>query len=431
MRLVDAQQRDPTRGHRGPSARTRANARKAAKDASTVAYIGEFNSGASKISASRSSTAPASRRSAPSNTYNGLTTPVERGEPGKYYPTGVAHLLPDASRTTTCRPPRSSPRCATAAAQGLAFVHDDEVYGKGMNARPAVATAARLGLPVVANRRISRNAPSADPPRQGRLHGLHRHHRQRRRAVVPVQRAARHAAVRQRRRGRDGLRRAPAAFGRTAARSSPSRRCRRPDQFGNRDPYFVYGYEAMKLILDGLAASGGDPRGSPRLAADRPEPPERARHLRLRRQRRHHAAHLRALRRDPQGRARVRRDDHRRLSSSRPSSSSSTAHSPSGRGSSPSPRSRTATNTCTPPRVNATTSSARPRPARTRPRTPPAGARAAPAPSGSPAASAAGPRPARRGARPSRPAGGCRGPPATGTAARRPGRCRARPARSA
>src|SRR5687768_5251000 len=53
--------------------RTRANARKAAKDASTVAYIGEFNSGASKISVPILNRAAIPQIS-PSSTYNGLTT---------------------------------------------------------------------------------------------------------------------------------------------------------------------------------------------------------------------------------------------------------------------------------------------------------------------------------------------------------------------
>ena len=33
------------------------------------------------------------------------------------------------------------------------------------------------------------------------------------------------------------------------------------ETFKNRDPYYQYGYESMKLILDGLAASGGTRAG--------------------------------------------------------------------------------------------------------------------------------------------------------------------------
>ena len=68
-------------------------------------------------------------------------------------------------------------------------------------------------------------------------------------------------------------------------------RCLRPGRRRDHrpgDPYKLYGYEAMKLILDGLNAAGREPAGAARLAAHRrPEPRERARHLRLRRQRRH------------------------------------------------------------------------------------------------------------------------------------------------
>ena len=45
-----------------------------------MAYIGEFNSGASKISIPILNRAGIPQIS-PANTYNGLTTPVERGEP--------------------------------------------------------------------------------------------------------------------------------------------------------------------------------------------------------------------------------------------------------------------------------------------------------------------------------------------------------------
>jgi len=69
---------------------TSANARKAAQDKSAVAYIGEFNSGASAISIPITNQANLMQIS-PSNTALELTKdpgPSGKGAPGKYYPTG-------------------------------------------------------------------------------------------------------------------------------------------------------------------------------------------------------------------------------------------------------------------------------------------------------------------------------------------------------
>src|SRR3954452_9912405 len=67
-----------------------ANALKAAQDNATAAYIGEFNSGASKVTIPILSEAGVPQIS-PATTYVGLTTDdpgSEPGEPDKYYPTG-------------------------------------------------------------------------------------------------------------------------------------------------------------------------------------------------------------------------------------------------------------------------------------------------------------------------------------------------------
>jgi branched-chain amino acid transport system substrate-binding protein len=66
------------------------NARKAVSDTTTIAYLGEYNSGATKISLPILNQAGIAQVS-PSNTYVGLTTNKpgsEPGEPDKYYPTG-------------------------------------------------------------------------------------------------------------------------------------------------------------------------------------------------------------------------------------------------------------------------------------------------------------------------------------------------------
>ncbi|MBE2317589.1 branched-chain amino acid ABC transporter substrate-binding protein [Solirubrobacter sp. CPCC 204708] len=237
--------------------RTRANARRAARDASTVAYIGEFNSGGSKLSIPILNRAGIPQVS-PSNTYNGLTTPIERGEPGKYYPTGVRtyfRIVPNdhvqAAALVTAMRDRGC--------KALGLVHDGEVYGQGMNA-DVVATAARLGLPVVANRRISRGAPTAI--RRAKADCM---------AYTGITangavRLFRSSALRGMQLfGSDGV--AESGFVDPLPRSVERRTfvtvatVPPPAAFGNRDPYYVYGYEAMKLILDGLNASGGTRAG--------------------------------------------------------------------------------------------------------------------------------------------------------------------------
>jgi branched-chain amino acid transport system substrate-binding protein len=70
---------------------TAANARKAASDPAAVYYMGEFNSGASEVSAPILNTAGIAQDS-PANTYVGLTVSVPgvsaAGEPQKYQPSG-------------------------------------------------------------------------------------------------------------------------------------------------------------------------------------------------------------------------------------------------------------------------------------------------------------------------------------------------------
>ena len=72
-----------------------ANARKVAQDDSAIAYIGEFNSGASAISIPILNEGRIAQIS-PANTYVGLTTDApgsEAGEPEKFYPTGNRNYL--------------------------------------------------------------------------------------------------------------------------------------------------------------------------------------------------------------------------------------------------------------------------------------------------------------------------------------------------
>jgi branched-chain amino acid transport system substrate-binding protein len=75
------------------------NAQRAASDQTTIAYMGEFNSGATEVSLPILNRAGIAQIS-PSNTYVGLTTNKPGslpGEPGKFYPTGkrtFARIVP-------------------------------------------------------------------------------------------------------------------------------------------------------------------------------------------------------------------------------------------------------------------------------------------------------------------------------------------------
>ncbi len=86
---------------------SQANARKAATDSKTVYYIGEFNSGCSKVTIPILNQAGIPQVS-PANTYVGLTTNdpgSAPGEPQKYYPTGKRTYLRLVPRDTIQSPP--------------------------------------------------------------------------------------------------------------------------------------------------------------------------------------------------------------------------------------------------------------------------------------------------------------------------------------
>ena len=115
------------------AAPTSANARKAAQDETTIAYIGEYNSGASAISIPILNEAAIPQVS-PANTAVGLTTNepgAEKGEPNKYYPTGKRHYLRVVPRDTI-----QGAALATLmkedGCKSAYIVNDKEVYGAGL-----------------------------------------------------------------------------------------------------------------------------------------------------------------------------------------------------------------------------------------------------------------------------------------------------------
>jgi branched-chain amino acid transport system substrate-binding protein len=137
-----------------------ANARKVAQDDSAVAYIGEFNSGASAISIPILNEVPIAQIS-PANTAVGLTSDepgADAGEPEKYYPTGNRHYLRIVPKDTIQGAALAS--LMKSEGCGNAYIlNDKEVYGAGL-AKNIENSAKEVGLKVLANEGIDPKAPN-------------------------------------------------------------------------------------------------------------------------------------------------------------------------------------------------------------------------------------------------------------------------------
>ena len=139
---------------------TQANARRAAQDDAAIAYIGEFNSGASAISIPLLNEVPIPQIS-PSNTAVGLTTDepgADEGEPDKYYPSGERHYLrivpKDTIQGAALATVMRKDGCTT-----VYILNDKEVYGAGL-ARNIESSAGEQGLEVAGNEGIDPKAPN-------------------------------------------------------------------------------------------------------------------------------------------------------------------------------------------------------------------------------------------------------------------------------
>lgn len=132
------------------------NANKAVSDPNVVAYIGTFNSGAAKIAIPILNQANLLMVS-PANTAVGLTKPGgEPGEPEKYYPTKVRNY----ARVVPADDLQGAAATAWAKQLGVkkAYVLDDqEVYGKGL-AEVFKATAKQNGIEIVGSEGIDSKA---------------------------------------------------------------------------------------------------------------------------------------------------------------------------------------------------------------------------------------------------------------------------------
>src|SRR5215469_2330226 len=139
---------------------TAANARKVASDSKAVFYIGEFNSGASKISIPILNQAGIPQVS-PANTYVGLTTNLPGsapGEPQQYYPTGkrtYLRIVPiDSIQGAADLMAMKQAGCTK-----VAVANDKEAYGAGL------ATLLELekhfyGVTITSNTGIDPTAPN-------------------------------------------------------------------------------------------------------------------------------------------------------------------------------------------------------------------------------------------------------------------------------
>jgi branched-chain amino acid transport system substrate-binding protein len=136
---------------------TSADARKAAQDASTIAYLGEFNSGASAISIPILNEANILQIS-PSNTYVGLTRSegADKGEPDKYYPAGKRTY----GRVVPADHIQAAAQVTYQKDQGCKktyILNDKEVYGKGIAVQVANIGKAQ-GLAIAGNDGIDTKA---------------------------------------------------------------------------------------------------------------------------------------------------------------------------------------------------------------------------------------------------------------------------------
>jgi branched-chain amino acid transport system substrate-binding protein len=136
---------------------TSSDARKAAQDKSTIAYLGEFNSGASAISIPIINEAGILQIS-PSNTYVGLTRSegADKGEPDKYYPSGKRTF----GRVVPADHIQAAAQVAFQKDQGCTktyVLNDKEVYGKGI-ADAVQKDGTAEGLQIVGNDGIDTKA---------------------------------------------------------------------------------------------------------------------------------------------------------------------------------------------------------------------------------------------------------------------------------
>ncbi len=148
-------------------AQTADNARQAVQDKSTIFYLGEFNSGGTKVSLPILNKAGIPQIS-PSNTAVGLTTDepgADPGEPDKYYPSQkrtYARVVPkDTIQGAALATVMQEDGCKT-----LHIFNDKTTYGAGL-ARNVEGSAKEAGIEVTGNDGTDKNAPNYRSLAQG------------------------------------------------------------------------------------------------------------------------------------------------------------------------------------------------------------------------------------------------------------------------
>jgi branched-chain amino acid transport system substrate-binding protein len=139
---------------------TSANARKVSQDKSSIALLGEFNSGASAISIPITNQAGILQVS-PANTALELTKnpgPQGKGAPAKYYPTGkrnYARVVP----ADHIQGAALGDWMKELGVKKLYILNDKQVYGSGV-AKTTADSAKRRGIQVLANEGVDTKAPN-------------------------------------------------------------------------------------------------------------------------------------------------------------------------------------------------------------------------------------------------------------------------------
>ena len=155
--LDDSTAQNPGTADEGQTAQ---NARKAVQDKSTIFYLGEFNSGGTKVSLPILNKAGIPQIS-PSNTAVGLTTNeagADPGEPQKYYPTRKRTYARVVPKDTI----QGAALATTMKEDGCKSVHifnDKTTYGAGL-ARNVQGAAEKQGIRVTGNDGTDKNAPN-------------------------------------------------------------------------------------------------------------------------------------------------------------------------------------------------------------------------------------------------------------------------------
>jgi branched-chain amino acid transport system substrate-binding protein len=155
--LDDSTAQNPGTADEGQTAQ---NARKASSDGTTIFYLGEFNSGGTKVSLPILNKKGIPQIS-PSNTYVGLTTNEpgsEPGEPNKYYPATkrtYARVVPrDTIQGAALVGVMKGDGCKT-----VTLWNDGSTYGAGL-ARNIELSAGKGGLQIQDKQRTDKTAPN-------------------------------------------------------------------------------------------------------------------------------------------------------------------------------------------------------------------------------------------------------------------------------